>query len=94
MTWDEEEIITQTGRHVRRPQNLDDMSELVGKVMTEQVRLHREQLALRKLTEKAERNSKRPAPVINAGTLSIIVTATTVIVTTIITVLKETGILK
>jgi len=102
MTFRKDEEITQTGKKaIRLSTNLDHLNELVGKVMAEQVRQKAEQArqdkkmnALIRAAEKAVKNSRRPPPVISAGTLSIIVTATTVIVSTIITVLRETGVLK
>ncbi len=91
MVWEEDEIPTRTGRRIRKPETIDDLSELIGKVMAEQVKLNQE---LNRLRRESQKNSKRPPPIISAGTLSIIVTVTSAIVTAIITVLRETGILK
>jgi hypothetical protein len=75
----------------KRNTNVDDLAEIVGGIISDQIALRKEQDQLRKLFK---RKSLAPPPLINKGNLAIITISASAIVTAVVTTLRQLGVMK
>lgn len=92
---DEDEFPTRRDlRRVRPPKrdvDVNELSEIVGGVIADQIALRKEYDQLRKLYKK---KSLAPPPLINKGNLAIITISASAIVTAVVTTLRQLGVMK
>jgi hypothetical protein len=99
--YDEDEKPTNPGSHRRVMRSVGELEELVGQLMADQISLRKDlnDVSYACQSNKDEclqlrKKSLRPPAIIDNGKLTIIITATTVIVTSIVTALKMLGVVK